>query len=118
MKQRYSFEKSTIEAKIRELRAVKTDLNQSLERGVGVLADIDRMYNRTDLAGKKKILSSIFPADLFFDGRKCRTQRINEVLRLILLIDNNNQQQKNGQISEFLDLSAQVELAGVIPLIP
>jgi site-specific DNA recombinase len=115
MKQRYSSEKSAIEGKIHELKAVKTNLNQSLEQGVGVLADIDRLYNRADLTGKKQILGSIFPEDLFFDGKKCRTPRINEVLRLILLIDSNNHELKNGQISEYLDLSAQVELAGVEP---
>ena len=110
MKQRYSLEKAGIEGKLNELKVVKSNMNQSIENGVGVLADIDRMYNRADLAGKKQILSSIFPEDLFFDGEKCRTPRINEVLRLILLIDSNNHEIKNGQISEFLDLSAQVEL--------
>jgi hypothetical protein len=47
------------------------------------------------------------------DGEKCRTPRINEVLRLILLIDKGNPKKESGQISEFLDMSAQVELAGV-----
>ena len=115
MKQRYSSEKSVIEAKIHELKAVKTNLNHTLEKGVGVLADVDRMYNRADLVGKKQILSSIFPEDLIFDGEKCRTPRINEVLRLILLIDSKKQKTNSGQISSFLDLSAQVELAGVEP---
>jgi hypothetical protein len=35
-------------------------------------------------------------------------------IRLILLIDSNNHEIKSGQISEYLDLSAQVELRGVI----
>jgi site-specific DNA recombinase len=117
MKQRYTSEKSAIESKIHDLKAVKTNLNQTLEKGVGVLADIDRMYNRADLEGKKQILSSDFPEDLFFYGEKCRTPRINEVLRLILLIDSNNHGIKNGQISEYLDLSAQVELRGVFALL-
>ena len=68
--------------------------------------------NKADLTDKKQILSSIFPEDLIFDGKKCRTPRINEVLRLILLIDSNKQKTDSGQISEYLDLSAQVELAG------
>ena len=71
--------------------------------------------NKADLTGKKQILSSIFSEDLIFDGKKCRTPRINEVLRLILLIDSNKQKTDSGQISEYLDLSAQVELAGVEP---
>lgn len=33
------------------------------------------------------MLGSIFTEDLIFEGKKCRTQRINEVFRLILLIE-------------------------------
>jgi site-specific DNA recombinase len=116
MKQRYSSEQTAIEGKLNELKVVKSNLNQSLEKGVGVLADIDRMYDKADLASKKQILSSIFPEDLIFDGKKCRTPRINEVLRLILLIDSNKQKTNSGQISEYLDLSAQVEIRGIEPL--
>ena len=94
---------------------MKSNLNNSLEKGVGVLANLDKMYESADLQGKKQILGSIFPEDLIFDGKKCRTPRINAVLRLILLIDNNKQKTKSGQISEFLDLSAQVNLKGLEP---
>lgn len=114
MKHRYSEEKASIEGKIYELKAIKSDTNKSLEKGVGVLSNIDRIYDRADLTSKKQILSSIFPEDLIFDGKKCRTPRINEVLRLILLIDSDKHKTKSGQISEYLDLSAQVELRGVI----
>jgi site-specific DNA recombinase len=115
MKQRYSAEKTTIQGQICELKEVKSDMDKSLKQSVGVLAGIDKMYDRADLTSKKQILSSIFTEDLIFDGKKCRTPRINEILRLILLIDNNKQNIENGQISEFLDLSVQVELAGVEP---
>jgi site-specific DNA recombinase len=115
MKHRYSSEKASTKRKLNELRVVKSNLNQSLEKGIGVLENIDLMYDRADLAGKQQILGSIFPEDLIFDGEKCRTPRINEVLSLILLIDSDKQKGKSGQISEYLDLSAQVELAGVEP---
>ena len=118
MKQRYSGEKTTIEAQLKGLRDIKSNLNSNLENGVGVLADIDKMYDRADLPGKKQILGSIFPENLTFDGKKCRTPRINEVLRLILLIDNEKQNKKNGQVSEFLDLSAQVIQLGFEPRTP
>jgi hypothetical protein len=39
MKQRYSSEKFAIEGKIHELKAVKTNLNQSLEKGIGAFAE-------------------------------------------------------------------------------
>jgi hypothetical protein len=99
--------------KLNEIKAVKSGLNRSLEKGVGVLSNLSGMYERADLSDKKRILSSIFPENLVFDGEKCRTSRINEVLRLILLIDSNKQKTNSGQISSFLDLSAQVEIRGI-----
>lgn len=101
MKQRYSGEKVIIEEQLKGLREVKSNLNSSLEKGVGVLADLDKMYERADLLGKKQILSSIFPENLIFDGKKCRTPRINEVLRLILLIDNVKQTNKADKSLNF-----------------
>ena len=112
MRQRYSGEKVIIEDQLKGLREVKSNLNSSLEKGVGVLANLDKMYERADLQGKKQILGSIFPENLTFDGKKCRTPRINEVLRLILLIDNEKQNKKSGQIYEFLEMSAQVTPPG------
>ncbi len=115
MKQRYSGEKTAIEAQLKGLKDNKSNLNSNLENGVGVLANLDKMYIRADLQSKKQILGSIFPENLTFDGKKCRTPRINEVLRLILLIDNEKQNKKSGQISEFLEMSAQVTLPGFEP---
>ena len=41
------------------------------------------------MAQKQEIISSIFPEKLQFDGKKCRTPRINDALRYILQIDKN-----------------------------
>ena len=118
MRNRYSTEKALTEQKLNEIRNIKAGMKKSLERGVGILSNIGRIYKNADLTDKRKIISSIFPENLVFDGEKCRTPRINEVLRLILLIDKENPQTKSGQISEFLDMSAQVENKGVEPLTP
>ena len=116
MRSRYSSDKASTEIKLDEIKTIKSGLNKSLEKGIGILSNLGKMFEKADLTDKKRILSSIFPENLVFDGKKCRTPRINEILRLILLTDNNKQNTKNGQISEFLDLSAQVEIKGVEPL--
>lgn len=36
-------------------------------------------------ARKRKIIGSVFPEELTFDGIECKTTRINEALRVILL---------------------------------
>lgn len=106
MRERYAGEKAMTEHKLDETRSVNTGLKKSIETAVGLLSNIGNIYKNADLPDKRKIISSIFPENLFFDGTKCRTPRINEVLRLILLIDNKKHQNESGQISEFLDLSA------------
>ncbi len=118
MRYRYSTEKTLAEHKLNEIRNVKTGLKRSLEKGVGILSNIGRIYANADLTDKRQIISSIFPENLSFDGEKCRTLRINEVLRLILLIDNEKLKTKSGQSSEFLDVSAQVVHRGIEPLLP
>lgn len=115
MRNRYSSEKNMTELKLNEIKNIKSGLKKSLEKGVGVLSNLGKTYENANLSDKRRIISSIFPENLVFDGEKCQTPRINEVLRLILLIDKDNPKIRSGQISEFLDVSAQVELAGVEP---
>ena len=115
MRNRYTEEKNSTEYKISEIKNNKIGLKKSLEKGVKVQVDIGKTYNTADLPDKRKIISSIFPENLEFDGEKCRTPRINEVLRLILLINNNKINKKSGQFSELLDVSAKVNLEGVEP---
>jgi hypothetical protein len=109
MRERYNSEKILTERKLNEIRNVRTGFKESLEKGIGVLGNLQNLFENADVRDKRKILSSIFPENLSFDGKKCRTPRINEVLLLILLIDKGIPNKESGQISEFLDVSAQVE---------
>ena len=59
------------------------------------------------------VISSIFPEKIEFDGKKCRTTRINDVLRYILQIDKELGENKKGQISKNMSLSRVVETKGV-----
>ena len=52
---------------------------------------------------------------LQFDGKKCRTPRINDVLRYILQIDKDLPKNKTGQISSNLSLSRLVVPPGIEP---
>ena len=70
-------------------------------------------YVNSSIKDKTKLISSIFPENIEFDGKKCRTPRINDVLRYILQIDKELPENKKGQISKNLSLSPLVESEGL-----
>ena len=60
-------------------------------------AKVDSLEGR-DALTKKEVLVSIYREKLRFDGKKCRTPRLNEAVRLIYNINNNKvQENKNGK---------------------
>ena len=73
-------------------------------------------YANSAVRGKQQLISSIFPEKFEFDGKKCRTTRINDVLRYMLLIDNDLQNKKSGQLSKKIELSTLVESGRVLLL--
>ena len=79
-----------------------------------MLLRIKKLYNRSTITQKQDLVSSIFPEKLQFDGKKCRTPRINDTLRYILQIDRDLQGNKKGQFSKKLHLSHKVEPKGQI----
>ena len=77
------------------------------------LENFKQTYLNSPLAHKQKLISSIYPEKIDFDGKKCRTIRINDFLRYILQIDKELPERKIGQISKNMSLSRLVENRGV-----
>ena len=73
------------------------------------------LTNQSDIYGKQRLIGSIFPENIEFDGKKCRTTRINDVLRYILQINKKLPENKKGQISRKLSLYRLVEKKGFEP---
>ena len=71
-----------------------------IENAFQHLDNFKQTYTNSAIAHKKKLISSIFPEKIEFDGKKCRTTRINDVLRYILQIDKELDKNKKGQISK------------------
>jgi site-specific DNA recombinase len=116
MMKRYTDEKQKTEAELRELNQVKSSWEEYLERSIGMLSNLEKTFNLADPKQKREILSSIFPEKIIFDGKNCRTPRLNEVLYQILLIDKNIGENKNGQLHQKLKLSDKVEHIGIEPM--
>lgn len=115
MKGKYEKIKSELVSAFEHLKNLNTELEKLLETGIKQMKDLSELYKSYDIHAKHKLLGSIFPEKLIFDGKKCRTQEINESLRLCLMFDKGLEKKKAGQLSKYLVLSGVVELAGVEP---
>jgi len=106
---RYSSIREELKQQLNSLQTGNNQYRSWLNKGVHVLKNLKEHYKKSSVKQKQKLLSSIFPENLFFKGDECRTTRINDVLRFILQIDNKLEYKKRGQFSTKLKLSSLVE---------
>ena len=102
-----------ITANINALNTSDSEYMGLVENAFHHLENFKQTYINSPLAHKQKLISSIFPEKIEFDGKKCRTIRINDFLRYILQIDKELPENKKGQISKNMSLSRLVEAKGV-----
>lgn len=115
MKARCEATRESVMTKLQQKQDGNSKMIGRLKTGTNFLANIHRAYNKASTQGKQLIIGSIFPENLVLDQNKCRTPRVNEVLRLLLFIDNGSGQNKKGQLLPKLELSPWVETMGVEP---
>jgi len=107
--------KSEIETRITRLEAKLTgyitdseNIEPLWDKAISSISNFDSLYENGNITQKRKIIGSVFPEKLTFDGFQFRTTRINEALEYILLIDNKIGGKKNGTNSSILNLSREV----------
>lgn len=88
------------------LRSADENFIDNLRTGMNLLANIDHFYTHADPDQKARIVCSIFPEGVIWDGSSYRTPRQNELLRL--MSGNNN----------VLEGDASEELTGVSRVVP
>ncbi len=74
-----------------------------------------KKIQRIKLAVDERKISSMFPEKLTFDGFQYRTNRANEAITLMCLIDNKIEGKKNRTSPHFSDLSQEVIWLGLEP---
>ncbi|WP_269236524.1 hypothetical protein [Flavobacterium flavigenum] len=84
--------KKSIETLEEELSAFMSehknlDIKKSLEGAIVMVSKLSRVYKEGDIELKRKVISSIYPEKLVFDGTTYRTPRVNVIARSILLIN-------------------------------
>ncbi len=106
---RYNAQKFSLIDEMEKTKKMDGDFLNWLKNGVDAFSNLKAHYVNSPIREKQQLLSSIFPEKFEFDGKKCRTTRINDVLRYILLIDRDLQNKKSGQLSKKIELSTLVE---------
>ncbi len=106
---------SLLEGKLMEISKNKPNVEPMLEKAIGILLRIDRLYSNADVKKKRDIIGSIYPEKLTFDGFQYRTKRLNEVVELIFNLDKGFSQNKTGQKEENFNLSSLVPETGFEP---
>ena len=106
---RYTKQRDQITSSLNGLNTSDSEYKGLIENAFQHLENFKQTYTNSAIAHKKKLISSIFPEKIEFDGKKCRTTRINDVLRYILQIDKELGENKKGQISKNMSLSRLVE---------
>jgi site-specific DNA recombinase len=60
------------------------------------ISQLDTLYEQGTVTQQRKIVGSMLPEKLTFDGFQYRTTRVNEALLLVLLFDKTLQFKKMG----------------------
>ena len=118
MKNKYDISLIELEEQQSELNNSNSNMAEWLSKGINILTNMGEFYGNASLEGKQQLISSIFPENLQFSKNKCRTPRINEALRLMLLVDKGFKKNKKGQLPKNLELSQKVLGMGVEPTRP
>ena len=80
------------------------------------LSDIQIQFRKSSIVEKRKLIGSMYPQNLCFDGIGHRTPYLSEPLSLILQINRQLISIKKGEKLSFDNLSPQVARRGIEPL--
>ncbi len=108
-------EMERVEARLIAISGQLLKIDGILKKAVSNLSNLAAIYMEGDNIQKRKLISSIFPEKLVFDGERFRTKRLNKVIELIFNADKGFDENKNGQTEKIIDLSTSVARPGFEP---
>ena len=93
-------------------------LLEQFNKGMNLLTNLTSRYSQASLHQKERILGSLFPGKLVFDGQSFRANRLNDVLTLISKDFKGLQTANSAQFVKFADVSHMVTPTGFEPVQP
>ncbi|WP_133990675.1 recombinase family protein [Dinghuibacter silviterrae] len=94
--ERYERKQNEIAVQIMQLKGQESEYKKYLRYGLSLLGNLPHYYNHAALEIKQSMLGIIFPEKLVYESGDYRTARLNEVLYLMLLTNNDLEGNKNG----------------------
>ena len=113
----YDDQISSLKSRIVEIDIHNTDFLKYINYDFSLLRKLGYYYLQANTTTKRKIIGSIFPEKLIFDGDKYQTQKINEVLSGLTKNINELGEIKKRQKIKSDNLSLKVSPRGVEPLL-
>ena len=108
MKSDYEEKISRLEAKISSISNNVENIEPLLNKGLENLLMLDKIYENGTSEEQRKVISSMYPEKLTFDGFLLRTPRMNEAIQLIYSMDKGLSENKNRTSGNISNLSCQV----------
>ena len=117
MKSRYTIEMEEARKKLNQIQGGTVEKEELISKAMLGLSQLGKRYSEADAISKVRLLGSIFPEMIEFDGIKCRTPRINEAVLLCFNADKVFRGNEKGTIHENIELSPLVARRGFEPLL-
>ena len=95
---------SIIEGKMVGLSTKNEGMGAILTKALKNVASLPTLYQSADIEGKRKIISSMYPENLTFDGELHRTTRINEAIRVFNSVEAVFETKKKGKSTKNVNL--------------
>ena len=115
MKSDYEEKISRLEAKINSISNNVENIEPLLNKGLENLLMLDKIHENGTSEEQSKVISSMYPEKLTFDGFLLRTPRMNESIQLIYSMGKGLNENKNRTSGKNSSLSCEVGAAGFEP---
>ena len=92
-----------------------SNIKPKMKYSISLINNIDTFFKDAPVEVKIKLLSSMFPEKIEFDGKKYRTNTYNKVLDLIFKETKKLQGKENKKVEDSEESSASVPRAGIEP---
>jgi site-specific DNA recombinase len=112
---RFESQISDLDVELYELKITDKNFIKYIEFSLKLIERMDYFYGMASVDLKQKILVSMFPGKLIYDGKKYRTTKLNEVFAAITRKDNKDRIGEKEKVGKFTDLSTEAPQPGLEP---